>query len=189
MKKSNRTTVKIPNPVRLANVALHYLGRYAASESSLRRVLENRLRKAALFDEAFGSDHKLQASLRIAIETIIEKHKKSGVLNDAAFAEMKVSSLRRSGRSSRLIQQKLGMKGIAKDTIARALEHNDSEEGEGNSDMKAAAIWAKRRRLGPYRVGATDPARHKKDVASMARAGFSFDVVRKILDDKDLEEE
>jgi SOS response regulatory protein OraA/RecX len=58
-----RRTFKKPTPERLANAALYYLSRYAASEASLRRVLENRVRRAAMRDEAFAADREAQAAL------------------------------------------------------------------------------------------------------------------------------
>ena len=98
--RPGRKPVKIPTVQGLEGTALFYLGRYAASEASLRRVLMNRLQKAARALPQFAADEALNESLRTAIEIIIAKHKKSGALNDAAFAEMKTRSLRRAGRSA-----------------------------------------------------------------------------------------
>lgn len=171
--------VKIPSAQRLANIALHYLSRYAASESSLRRVLQNRIRRAAMRDAAFGLDTDKQNQLRHDIETIIETHRETGALNDVAYAEIKTNSLRRSGKSQRAIEQKLQLKGISKPIIAYALQSED--EDQEILEMKAAITLAKKRRLGNFRVGTTDSNRHKKDIAVMARAGFSLSVIRKVL--------
>ena len=158
-------------PESLDNAALFYLERYAASEASLRRVLLQKIRRAALRDEAFADDKAAQDSLRAHVETIIEKHRRLGVLNDESYAAMKVAGLRRAGGSKRKIEQKLAQKGVSASTIAQALtqEDEDSEEAE----LKAARAFAKKKRLGNT----------PKAVATMARAGFSFDVVRKILGD------
>ena len=185
MKDNSRRCVKIPTANRLANVALHYLSRYAASEKSLRKVLENRIRLAKQKDVPFRDDEALQKSLHIAIETIIDKHKKTGVINDANFAETKAHSLRRAGKSRRVIEQKLGLKGVSKALIDKALSETDENESSpADADLKAAHRLAKRRRLGPHREGGTDEARHKKDMVAMARAGFSFDIIRKVLGGK-----
>jgi regulatory protein len=178
MRKTARP-VKIPSAQRLANIALHYLSRYAASEGSLRRVLQNRIRRAAMRDAVFCQDTDKQNQLRLDIETIIEKHRKTGALNDVAYAEVKTNSLRRSGKSRRAIEQKLQLKGISKPIIANALQGED--EDQEVLEMKAAITLAKKRRLGNFRVGTTDPDRHKKDIAVMARAGFSLNVIRKVL--------
>lgn len=175
--------IKIPTAARLANIALYYLSRFAASEASLRRVLQNRIRRAALRDAVFAADHAKHEQLRLDIETIIAKHRKTGALNDALYAESKTSSLRRAGKSRRVIQQKLKIKGIDSQIIDRALTAKDDDAGMDSetSDLKAAHILAKRKKLGPYRVGESDADRTRKDMAAMARAGFSLATVRKVL--------
>ncbi|MFY9288649.1 MAG: regulatory protein RecX [Alphaproteobacteria bacterium] len=174
-----RRPLKLPTPERLANIALHYLGRYAASEASLRRVLRNRLRRATMRDPAFAADTERQKQLHNAIETIIEKHRKLGILNDASYAAMKHDSLRRQGRSSRAIHQKLLIKGIDKRLIEETLK--PYEEDHSERELGAAHKLAKRKKLGPYAVGAIDNAKHTKHIAIMARAGFTFDTIKKVL--------
>lgn len=173
--------LKIPTPQSLANIALHYLGRYAASEASLRRVLNNRLLRVTMQNPQFASDVERQRVLRSAIETIVETHKRTGVLNDAVFAETKVNSLRRQGRSRRAIEQKLKMKGIVGETIITALRQNDDGAESQDVELKAAISLARRRKLGPFRQTPADADRGRKDFAALARAGFSSDIARRAL--------
>jgi len=182
-----RRAYRKPTPERLANAALYYLSRYAASEGSLRRVLENKLRRAAMQDADFAADSEAQAALKQAIEAIIETHKRTGVLNDAAYAEMKVHSLRRAGRSARVITQKLSQKGVKADLIDRALIPEDGSDS-AHAELRAAQAFAKRRALGPYRKPSmtvleaqAETKRKIKEVTTLARAGFSFDVAKKVL--------
>ena len=176
--QKRQTQRRVPTVEYLGNVALHYLARFAASEAGLRRVLENRLRRAAMTHEDFAADKAAQQTLRDAIETIIIRHKKSGVLDDAAFAAMKTRSLRRAGGSARRIAEKLQHKGIAKPLIAAALQ---PEAGEEDAERQAALAYAKRRRLGPFRKQPADEAQRRKDFAAMARAGFAYDLAAGIL--------
>jgi regulatory protein len=172
---------KIPTPQSLAAIALHYLGRYAASEASLRRVLTNRVRRAAMQHPEFAADAAQQNILRESIESIIASHKKTGVVNDATFAATKINSLRRQGRSRRAIQQKLAVKGVKSETIKDALIlHDDGSEPE-ETDMKAALALARRRKFGTFRKKPADDDRRRKDMAAMARAGFSMSIILKIL--------
>ena len=168
-----RRRLKPPTPERLANIALYYLGRYAASEASLRRVLENRLRRAVMQDPALAEDDQKMASLREAITHIIEKHRRTGVLNDAAYAEMKTRSLRRAGGSRRVIEEKLKMKGIRVEQTARALAATDEENGTDDGEQAAALAFARKKRLGVFSPKPDDPDRRRKNIAAMARAGFS----------------
>jgi regulatory protein len=189
MNKKLRRPIKVPTAGSLLNSATYYLSRYAASEQSLRRVLQNKIRRASVQNPAFAQDVTAKDGLNSAIERIIEQHRKSGVLNDQAFAEVKTRSLRRAGRSRRAIQQTLGMKGLKADVIAGALVKNDAEdedsEGGSRAELKAATALARKRRFGPFRTGEANPDRQRKDLAAMARAGFSLDTARKVLGGKE----
>ena len=174
-------TRKIPTPHSLANVALQYLGRYAASEASLRRVLENRLRRAAMQNPEFAGDAELLRTLRTTIEQLIEKYKKTGVLNDAAFAETKVNSLRRQGRSHRAILQKLNAKGIRGAIVDEALEKNADGISSEEAEVAAALALLRRRKMGPFRKTLADEKIRRNELAALARAGFSFHVAQRVL--------
>lgn len=176
-----RRKAKRPTPERLANAALYYLGRYAASEASLRRVLQGKIKRYAMTDPAFAADDAARAALTEAIEGIVEKHRNLGVLNDAAYAEMKVGSMRRAGKSARRIGQSLAQKGVKAGLVGRALEAHEEENGE--AELRAALALARKRGLGPYRRGGAseDPKQRAKEIATLARAGFSFDIAKKVL--------
>ncbi len=178
---SRRRHDKIPTLQSLENVALFYLSRFAASEGSLRRVLKNKLRRVALRNPQFAADQANQNQLCEAIEAIIQKHKKTGVINDEAYAGMKIASLRRAGRSARAIKQKLAQKGLARGTIEQAFDRGAEEENFEVAEFKAALSLAKRRRLGAYRKSKSDPEQNKKDLATLARAGFSLAIARRAL--------
>lgn len=190
---SNQRLSKLPTPERLANAALHYLARYAASEASLRRVLDNKIRRAAMRDEAFAADHDKQKKLRDSIDKIVEAHKRTGAINDAAFAETKVRSLRRVGRSARRIEQSLTQKGVKKADIQNALSPEEGEDAH-EAELRAAMALARRRAVGPYRKKprSNDPQEamkeKAKEVATLARAGFSFDIIKKVFNES-IEEE
>ena len=140
MKKPFRQKrLKIPTPESLGNAALAYLARMAASEASLRRVLENRLRRAQRLDTAFAADAAKQTILRSAIDTIIEKHRRLGTLNDAVYAESRVSSLRRAGRSRRFIQQAMNLKGIDAALTNDALSVSDDGREPGEAERLGRA--------------------------------------------------
>ncbi len=184
--KPNNRVRPIPTPEKLAAIALHYLAKYAASEASLRRVLQNRLYRATLQHPDFADDRERQAELETAIEAIIEKHRRLGSLNDALYAETKVRSLRRAGRSARLISQKLVGHGIDKSLIKGAIETVDEDQSPDAAEFAAATALARKRKLGPFRTtDITDAmARRKieqKEVGTLARAGFSMHVIRRVL--------
>jgi regulatory protein len=101
------------------------------------------------------------------VDEVVARAARTGLIDDTRYAEARVASLRRRGGSARAIQAKLAQKGVPKDAIAAALE------GEPEDEHTAAHALARRRKLGPYRPGERGPYRDK-DLAAMARAGFSY---------------
>lgn len=157
----------------LENAALHYLERFSSSSANLRRVL---LRKVARSARAHGTDPAEGARL---VEAIIARYLQSGLLDDAAYAAQKATSLRRRGASSYGIRGKLAAKGVEAGLIDAALETLDDQAEAG--DLAAACALVRRRRLGPYRPVEGRAAYRRKDLAALARAGFSLDVARRVL--------
>ena len=59
-------------------------------------------------------------------------------------------------------------------------------EEQPNADLVAAVNFARRRRLGPYASGDRGE-RRLKDMAALARAGFSSAIARRVVDAEDIE--
>ena len=168
---------KITKPVtakRLENIALYYLGRYAASSESLRRVLMRRVSKSAYHhntDPAEGARW---------VEDIIGRFLKSGILDDYVYADGLAKSLYRRGLSQRAIQNRLLAKGIDREILSRQLKA--MTENNADPDLRAAFLFARRRRLGPFRPADQRSERRDRDLASLARGGFDFETAKKVID-------
>ncbi len=169
----DRRRPRRPTAKSLENVALYYLERFASSRENLRRVLERRLRKA----RAVHPDEDY-AALDEAIGDMLDRFERSGLLDDRVYAEHLAESLLRRGESRRRIQQRLRQKGVGADDIGHALARLNDQTAQ--PDLVAACRLLRRRRLGPYRQ--RDRAeRFEKDLAALARAGFSLDTAREVL--------
>lgn len=158
-------------PARLEKAALFYLQRYAASSGQLRAVLRRRLRRAeqAGVAECGAAD----------IEAVIDRLQRNGILNDAAFAEMKAASLARQGRSHRAMQRKLQQLGLEEAEQRAALA---AAGLDGEAELARAFAFARRRRLGPYRAAAERAARRERDLAALGRQGFAYEIARQVID-------
>lgn len=157
----------------LENAALHYLKRYAATVSQLKRVLMRRVDRSI---KAHGGERTEAIGW---VDELVAKLTRSGLINDEAYAGMKAHSLRNSGRSARVIAQKLRMKGVSAETVAKKLADATAEL----SEEEAAKIWARKKRLGPFRTNLkTREENRQRDLAALARAGFSFGIAKKIID-------
>jgi regulatory protein len=160
-------------PELLERWALGYLGRYASSAENLRRVLLRRVRRHS--PEAISQAQPL-------IEALIDRYRESALLDDAAYAAGRMRSLHRRGDSLRSIRARLAAKGLAPAVVAEAI--SELREALADPDIAAACAFARRRRLGPFRRAAADPAR---ELAAFARAGFARRVADAVLACADIE--
>ncbi|MGC2855001.1 regulatory protein RecX [Novispirillum sp. DQ9] len=168
---------------RLHNIALHHLERFSASGEGLRRVLERRVFKAG----RAGAEVPEEAPAWIA--EILDTLRRQGYLDDARFADSTARSLAARGQSLRAIRQRLAAKGVARDHVDAALARlaedlvpAGEDAAQADPDMAAAVAYARRRRLGPWRPPEVRADFRQKDMAALARRGFSADVTRRLLD-------
>ena len=163
-------------PDSLGRIALHYLERYATSSENLRRVLIRRVRRSA---EAHDTDPDEQIP---HVDALIIRYQQAGLLDDQAYARMRAESLHRRGTSGRMIRMKLAAKGVPSDAIDDALEL--LSELVANTDLSGACNYARRRRIGPWRLRDRTDYRDR-DLAALARQGFSYNIARKVIDAED----
>jgi regulatory protein len=156
-------------PSYLENAALHYLQRFASSSANLRRVLMRKVQRSA---EAHGTDPAEGAAW---VDALLVRYRGAGLLDDAAYASAKTASLARRGTSPRGIRQKLAQKGVEGELIDESI----GELGE-NADLAAAVNFARRRRLGPFRPAGREGS-FEKELATLGRAGFSYETARRVL--------
>jgi regulatory protein len=163
----------------LEKAALHYLERFAASTEQLRKVLRRRIKRATML----GAEEEATAAAKRVIERLLLRYVAAGLLDDRRFAAAQTHSLRRRGTSRQGIRQRLAAKGVERELVEAAL----AEDGDAASELAAAGALARRRRLGPYRQAAARDAFRKRDLATLARAGFPLEVARRILAAEDPE--
>lgn len=190
--KRHKRTRRAPRKIDaryLENAALYYLQRYASSSQNLRNILARKIRRGC---EHHGQDPDDFLPL---LPPLIERYRHAGLLDDGVYAEGRASALRRQGLSRHVITQKLLQKGVSARDIDAALDRIDASAAEsaGDScddlqarDLAAARILARRKRLGPWRRRPLETPRDaQKEMAALARAGFSFDIARRALETPD----
>ncbi len=175
---AGRRTPRKITPARLERIALAYLERYASSTENLRRVLMRRVKRSA---DHHGTDPEDGA---VMVDDVLRRYQEVGLLDDDAYARMRTTSLHRRGASKRLIRAQLASKGVKSAIIGKALEALDIEHA--NADLAAACRYARRRRLGPWRAQNRDDSR-ERDLAALARQGFSYDVARRVIESENRE--
>lgn len=169
-KEKKKGIPRAVTPAYLERAALAYLEKYASSSENLRRVLQ---RKAANRCRLRGEE---ATSFDDEIDAVIAKAQRLSLLDDARYAQARVATLRRRGNSGRSIQAKLAAKGLGRDVVEKALCEEDASEDQ------AARSLVRRRKIGPYRKVNRSEFR-QKDIAALARVGFSYDVARAAIDE------
>jgi regulatory protein len=166
----------------LQAAATSYLERYPSSADKLRRILQRRVARARL------REAPVMADVEQAIDAIVAKLVGSGVIDDKSFAQTKARALHRRGTSDRMTRHRLKLAGIDDETLKVALANLDREldSDPAEREWRAAVALARRRRLGPFRA-ARDRASHRlRDLAAMARAGFAYDLAKKVIDAEEI---
>jgi len=163
-------------PDYLERAALFYLERYASSTANLRRVLLGKVQRSA---RAHGTDPAAGAE---AVEALLARFQRSGLLDDRAYAEGRAVSLHRAGHSRPAIRARLAQKGVDTASIEAALARLADEAAA--PDLAAALRYARKRGLGPYRRERR-LERRERDLAALARKGFDLDLARRLVDAED----
>lgn len=157
----------------LHNAGLYYLQRYAASAAQFRKVMLRKAQRSC----AHHKDQDMDAC-RSMIEDLVQKFISCGLLNDELYLRGMVHTLRRQGRSKSMIVQKLLHRGLSASVIESALRAADEEQdSDADGEYRAAEIFARKKKLGAHDT----PQQKMKDLQKMARAGFSYDIARKVL--------
>jgi regulatory protein len=161
---------------RLWDAALVYLGRAESSVQSVRRMLARRVATWAR-----QMDRPDDPAALAAIEAVIVRLQRQGAVDDTRFAAQKVLSLSRDGRSGRAIAAYLAQRGIGAEIVEQALASR-ADEAEFEPDFAAALRFAAKRRLGRFRTPDQRLSRRRQDLAALGRAGFSWDIARRLVD-------
>ncbi len=160
-----------PTHATLREAAVAHLARYATTQAGLTRVLDRRVERWA---RAASAEPEAVAAARQTGRAVVAELAAAGLLNDAGFAEIRARSLIRRGRSPLAIAAHLAARGVASDI-------RDALPQDGETELAAAVVLARRRRFGAFRSGAADDARLQREFAVLARAGFSREVARRAL--------
>lgn len=166
----------------LHNSGLYYLERFASSSENFRKVMMRKVQKSCYA-------HKDQDIDKCAelVDALVLKFQNLELLNDESYARSMVTSMRRRGKSRRYIIGNLKTKGLNADIVERELQRYADEnlEDASTDEFEAALTFARKKRIGPFR-GIKEEA-FEKELATLARAGFSYDIAQKVLNYEEIE--
>ena len=157
-------------PQRLKNIGLYYLKRFESSVENLRSVLRRRIDAYARENPEWNKQEAYGW-----VEEVLSEFERLHYLDDSRYAEIKVRSYLNSGKPARYIETKLKAKGINAAEIAKILAEQEY------NPLEMAIKLAKRKKIGPYRAAESRREFRQKDMATLVRAGFDYDVVCEVL--------
>ena len=151
---------------KLLKYAVDYLSKYDSSKVNLVNVLKRKILRLKTTNYEKGK-------LINIIESIIIKLEKNKFIDDNRYSSTKILSLSNSGKSKNFIFNYLIKKGVNKTQIQNNL--NLMQKDNDNWELNSAKIFAKKKKL------LEKDQSYEKNLAKMARAGFSYDICKKIL--------
>ena len=151
---------------KLLKYAVDYLSKYDSSKVNLINVLKRKILRLKT------TNYEKRKLINI-IESIIIKLEKNKFIDDNRYSSTKILSLSNSGKSKNFIFNYLIKKGVNKTQIQNNL--NLMQQDNDNWELNSAKIFAKKKKL------LEKDQSYEKNLAKMARAGFSYDICKKIL--------
>lgn len=151
---------------KLLKYSVDYLSKFDSSKKNLKDILKRKIFKL----KNNSSEKKI---LLNSIERIIEKLEKNNFINDNRYLLSKINYLSQSGKSIKYISNYLLKKGIDKKDIENGI--NKFNNDNLNWEIDSAQLFAKKKKL------LDSDEVYEKKLAKMARAGFSYEICKKIL--------
>ena len=151
---------------KLLKYAVDYLSKYDSSKNNLVNVLKRKILRLNVTNFE-------KKKLIDIIESIILKLEKNKFIDDDRYSSTKILSLSNSGRSKNFIFNYLIKKGVNRSQIQNNL--NSMNQNNDNWELESAKIFVKKKKLLEKNES------YEKKLAKMARAGFSYDICKKIL--------
>ncbi len=154
------------NKEKLLKYAIYYLSKYSSSKKNLEYILKKKIRR-------ISDEKKIRFQLYKEIKIIVDKLEQLKLINDTIYTESKINALLNQVKSKNYIKQYLIRKGVsqelADEQISLFYEKNQNLEKEN------ALKFAKKKNL------LKDNKDYEKNLAKMARAGFSYEISKEIL--------
>ena len=157
----------------LRNFAYTYLEKYSPSKQQL---------KTFLFKRYLKKNQKIfnKKELFNLIDVIISTLEKNNLVSDKHYSDVKSKAYLRKGYSLNKIRYSLLQKGIDQKYIKASI--SQIRENESDPDFFSAIKICKKRRIGPSRPEDNRSLFYKKDISILARAGFSYETSKKVLE-------
>lgn len=116
------------------------------------------------------------------VDDLVQNFIEEKLLDDEGYVRGMVTSLRRQGKSRRVILGKLQQKQVPAEDIEKTLGQFDEDHFDDprEAELVSALKIARKRKLGAY--DSAKKYEYEKALNILARQGFSFDTSRRVLE-------
>ena len=153
---------------KLLKYAINYLSKFSSSKKNLKLILKKKIGRLKI-------EKRDKYDLYNSIENIIEYLEKNNFIDDNIYASSKITTFFRQGKSKIFIKSYFQQKGIDKDITNQSFEKFEQENP--NWEYESAKIFVRKKRLSNH------IDKREKDLSKLARAGFNYEISRKILEE------
>tara|TARA_Y100000590_G_C15199323_1_gene818049 strand:+ start:95 stop:655 length:561 start_codon:yes stop_codon:yes gene_type:complete len=153
--------------------AYTYLEKYSPSKQQLKTYLFKKLLKKS---EKIYNKKEIFNLIDIVIGSLLDQK----LISDKIYSDAKSKAFLKRGYSLNKIRYNLIKRGINEKYIKASI--SKIKENEADHDFFSAIKICKRRRIGASREENNRPLFYKKDIAILARSGFSYEISKKVLD-------
>ncbi len=153
--------------INLTKYAIKYLSKYSSSKKNLEKILKNKIMRMKI-------EKRNKAILYNSIPSIILNLETKNIISDSDYAASKIRFFTSSGKSKIFINRYLFQKGINNEIINELLKVKENENS--NWELESAKVFARKKNLHKNNKD------KEKNLAKLARAGFSYEIAKKILE-------
>lgn len=150
--------------MKLRDLALHYVGRYATSRKKLSDYLKRKLLERGWEDENPAE-----------LDGLIADFVRLGYIDDAAFAAARARTMAARGLGQRRVNEDLRVKGISE------ADARDAHAESIAQKWQSAERFAQRKRIGPYASEPASDEQKRKQFSAFLRAGHDFEIARRFV--------
>ena len=157
----------------MRNFCFTYIEKYTPSKQQLKTYLLKKYLKTTISNVS-------KKNINDLIDVVLEDLEKSKFINDQFYSKSRAKSLIQRGSSINKIRNYLLSKGIRSKFINQTIE--EIKENNQDQDFFSAIKICKKKRIGPCRNQNNRSLFYKKDIGILARAGFSYETSKKVMD-------
>lgn len=164
--------------------AMGYLARYESNRYKLEQKLKERLKH-------YNNDIDTDSYYELCNE-VLEKLEEKKYLSDERYAQQRMRMLLLRGKSLTAIKYDLRQNGLQYDQIQDVLEYftqKFEDIGDFSLNEFAAIQYTKKHALGAYRTKELTDKIYHKELLSLQRQGFSYNIAQYVLNLNQLEVE